>query len=253
MQEKVQKQTTAWPKNSSTQLTSMLDAFLSAPIFMPHSYLFLGSSRDESDALQLAKTFAEKITENKFPNVDTITFDASQGEGVEGIREVLSLAALMPVSSERKVVLMLHMDKASPQMLNALLKTLEEPPAHAIFMLLSDRPLLPTVMSRCQVFSLQEASAVTHSAELAEALDLLQTNRTAGQAERMVLVIELANLEDELLPQVLEQWLTLQVAELKTTPQKYPAVRATTEALLSLRGNFNKKMVLQQFVTTGLL
>ncbi len=243
-----------WPENSPSQLTQTLDAFLAAAD-TPQAYLFIGSSDSDSDARKLVEAFAGKITNNKFPNVDTLIFDAAAGSGIEGIREILSLSSLMPVASEKKVLVMLNMHQASPQMMNALLKTLEEPAEHASYLLLSTTPLLPTIMSRCQVFSLHhgETAEVEQSDELTEALQLLKSNRTTGQAERMALVNELAALEDELLPQVLEKWLHLQVAELKTAPQNFAAVRATTEALQSLNGNFNKKMVLQQFVTTGLV
>lgn len=243
-----------WPDKASAQLTQTLDAFLAAAN-VPQAYLFMGSSDQESDARKLVEAFAGNITNNKFPNVDTLIFDAADGSGIEGIREILNLSSLMPVASEKKVLVMLNMHQASPQMMNALLKTLEEPSEHASYLLLSARPVLPTIMSRCQVFSLHhsETDLTEQSDELTEALQLLISNRKTGQAERMVLVNELAALEDELLPQVLETWLKLQVAELKTAPQNFPAVRATTEAIQSLRGNFNKKMVLQQFVTTGLV
>lgn len=254
MVEKIQKSQFAWPENASAQVTKTLEAFLDESAAIPQAYLFLGNSSEDSAARELVQTFASKITSNNFPNVDTLVFDAADSTGIEGIREVLQLAALMPVAAKRKVVLMLNMDQASPQMLNALLKTLEEPAAHTTILLLSNRPLLATIMSRCQVFSLQNGAAQQEmSSELTEALQLLTSHRTAGQAERMVLVNELATMEDELLPQVIESWLHQQVAELKEAPQKYSAVRATMETLQSLRGNFNKKMVLQKFVTTALV
>ena len=253
MAEKTQKSQFAWPENASAQVTKTLEAFLDDSAAMPQAYLFLGNSSEDSAARELVQTFASQITSHNFPNVDTLVFDAADSTGIEGIREVLQLAALMPVAANRKVVLMLNMDQASPQMLNALLKTLEEPAAHTTLLLLSNRPLLATIMSRCQVFSLQNEAMQEMSGELAEALQLLTSHRTAGQAERMVLVNELATMEDELLPQVIEVWLHQQVAELKEAPQKYSAVRATMETLQSLRGNFNKKMVLQKFVTTALV
>lgn len=253
MLEKTEKQTLAWPETASVQLTKTLDSFLaSASGSMPQAYLFMGSSVENSEARKLVDVFTKKIIGSSGIS-DIVIFDVNEGTGIDGIREVLSLAALIPVASKQKVVLMLNMDKASTQMLNALLKTLEEPAKHSIFLLLSSRPLLATVMSRCQVFSSQDKNQMEMPAELSEGLQLLVSNRSAGQAERMVLVNELADMTDELLPQVIEAWLYQQVAELRTTPQKYSAVRATMETLQSLRGNFNKKMVLQQFVTTALI
>lgn len=253
------KQEIAWPKTAPTQLIKTLKSFL-AGSSLPQAYLFVGSSAAQSQSREFVETFAARITDQTFPNVDAVLFDAANDMGIDGVREVLGLAALMPVNSDRKVVLMLNMDQASPQMLSALLKTLEQPPAHAYFILLSSRPLLATIMSRCQVFTLrseqgdgQLSNGQAISAELAAPLALLNSHRTLGQAERMVLVNELANLEDELLQQVLQVWLDQQVKEMCAVPQKYSAVRATIETLQSLQRNFNKKIVLQQFVIAGLV
>lgn len=236
---------------SFMDIETKLQSFLEAGETMPHAYLFLGTARAGFD---LAKDFAGKISKQPFPNIDTVFFDAIDGSGIEGIREVLQLAALMPVAAQKKVVLMTNMDLASPQMLNALLKTLEEPAKHTVFILLSSRPLLSTVMSRCQVIQLLKTEQeIETPTKLNETIGLLESNRSAGMAERMALVNILANLDDELLPQVIEHWLKCQIKELKQQPQKFKAVRATMETLQALRGNFNKKMVLQNFVTSGLV
>ncbi len=232
-------------------IDTKLQSFLQAKDGIPHAFLFLGNPQV---GLDVAHDFAAKVSGQKFPNADTVIFDAANGDGVQGIREVLQLSALMPVAASKKVVLMTNMDAASAQMLNALLKTLEEPTQHTVFILLSDRPLLSTVMSRCQVINLPKSEFETEaSAKLTEAVALLETNRSAGLAERMALVSTLASLEDDLLPRVIERWLELQTQELKKEPQKFKAVRASLETLQALRGNFNKKMVLQSFVTSGLV
>ena len=253
MAEKTKKYNLEWPQNSPVQLTTTLDSFMSASSTLPQAFLFMGSSHESSHSLQIVKAFADQLVDGKFSgNADAVSYDAAISEdGVAGIREVLNLASLAPVGSSRKVVLMLNMQLATSQMLNALLKTLEEPPAHVVFIMLSERAMLPTVMSRCQVFSLHGEDDKNLNATK-ESLELLTSNRTVGLAERMVLVNELAAMEDTDLSQLLQRWLLLQVEELKQTPSKFSAVRATSEAIISLRGNFNKKMVIQQFVTAGL-
>ncbi len=223
----------------------ILEGFLSNGN-LPHAFLFLGT-----DDTAIVENFAQKITGKKFPNIDTVDFDAADGSGVEGIRQILQLAALLPVASNYKIVVMKNMDEANPAMQNALLKNLEEPPTHTIFLLQSARPLLPTVMSRCQVLQLGKSS-IEDSPELAEAVQILEQNRNAGLAEKLSLVNKLADLKDEQLPQLIEYWLQKQTAELRTKPENYKAVRTTMETLQALRGNFNKKMVLQNFVMSGL-
>lgn len=233
-------------------VTATLQSFLSGDRPLPQAYFFMGTS----GALDAAKSFATKILDQEFPNVDSIQFDAADDEAssVSAIREVIHMASLMPVQSRYKVVLMQHMDKASAQMMNALLKTLEEPPQHTIFLLVSHRPLLATIMSRCQVFNLAGTNdqSVELPEDVVEQLATLKKHVTAGTAERMALVSKLSELDDVLLKQVIEQWMHMQVDELRTTPQKFTATRNTMETLQSLNGNFNKKMVLQNFVLTGL-
>ena len=79
---------------------------------------------------------------------------------VEMMREsVVREAALSPLVGQRKVFIIAQMHLATPAAANALLKTLEEPPAAVVIILLSDRgdALLPTLVSRCQVVSLRPA------------------------------------------------------------------------------------------------
>lgn len=236
-----------------TQLQNTLQLFLAKGDEMPHAYLFLTGS-NKLEGLKLAREFAEKILSKPFPNVDTVQFDASLSN-IEGVREVLQLASLLPVSSSRKIVLMLNMEQANTQMLNALLKTLEEPPKHTIFLLQSSRPLLATISSRCQVINLSSASSLQNevSPEVNEALQILEATRTKGLAEKLSLVNTLAVLEDEVLLQLLQHWLAAQTKKLKDHPETFAAVRSSMETLQALQGNFNKKMVLQNFVTTALV
>jgi hypothetical protein len=238
-----------WSQSCPHQVTNTLDAFLATDA-QPQAYLFI--SRDSG--LELAETFASKITQQHLPHADIVNFDAATADGIDGVRDMLRLASLLPVTTDRKVVLMQNMQVASAQMMNALLKTLEEPPSHTVFILLSSRPLLSTIMSRCQVFVLPHQTFMEGtSEELTEAMNLLQKHTTAGTAERMALVNTLANLDDELLPQVVEQWMYRLVEGLRTTPEKVTAARNSMETLQALRGNFNKKMVLQSFVVNSLV
>ena len=72
--------------------------------------------------------------------------------GIDTIRQVRSQAAMRPYEGRKKVFILTEADKMTEQSANALLKTLEEPPAHVLLILTSARfgKLPPTVMSRCQ-------------------------------------------------------------------------------------------------------
>ncbi len=239
-----------WLESSPTQTAGMMESFLRDMETMPRAFLFLGPA---VSGAAISQGFVRHVTGQAFPNVDSVQFDAASETGnIEGIREVLSLAALKPFASPFKVVILSNMDQASPQVLNALLKNLEEPPSHSLFVLLSSRPLLATVMSRCQVIMLSTDRLVMPEA-LSEAFRLLETNRAAGLTEKLSLVNTLSEMEDEVLVPLLEHWMHKQTQELKAEPRKFPAVRCTMETLQALQRNFNRKMVLQNFVITGLV
>ena len=109
-------------------------------------------------------------------------------------------------------------------------------------------------MSRCQTIILPYSYKKEElTDEVSSAMELLESSRKLGLAEKLALVNTLASLDDELLPKLIEQWMYKQADELKLQPQKFKAVRATMETLQALRGNFNKKMVLQNFVTLALV
>lgn len=237
-----------------SQVTKTLEAFVKNVETMPQAYLFLGSSELGTSSRKTVEDFAAKITGREIPNIDIVAYDAQTEGGIDSLREAMQLASLMPAEAKYKTVVMYNMQYANVQMQNALLKRLEEPPKRTVFLLLSSLPLLPTIVSRCQNFTLARVAGEEEASdELSEAMLKLDKNKSAGLAEKTALVNELAELEDVVLQQLIESWLHKQVLELKQAPKKFTAVRVTLETLESLRGNFNKKMVLQKFVTTGLL
>ncbi len=89
---------------------------------------------------------------------------------VEQVREVRQLLSLKPYQGERRVALFLRFEEANASAANALLKTLEEAPQHAILLLTADttESLLPTIVSRCQVMRLRPLTVETVAAALRE-------------------------------------------------------------------------------------
>ncbi|MDO4285490.1 MAG: DNA polymerase III subunit [Eubacteriales bacterium] len=77
--------------------------------------------------------------------------------GVDDIRKMRSDVQIKPYRSEHKIYIVRDAQKMTPQAQNALLKTLEEPPAYAVILLLADGPgtFLPTVLSRCILLQMQ--------------------------------------------------------------------------------------------------
>ncbi|MFN6529351.1 DNA polymerase III subunit gamma/tau [Nostoc sp. ChiSLP03a] len=86
--------------------------------------------------------------------LDVIEIDAASNTGVDNIRELIEKAQFAPVQCRYKVYVIDECHMLSTQAFNALLKTLEEPPRHVVFVLATTDPqrVLPTIISRCQRF-----------------------------------------------------------------------------------------------------
>lgn len=86
--------------------------------------------------------------------LDVIEIDAASNTGVDNIRELIERAQFAPVQCRYKVYVIDEVHMLSNAAFNALLKTLEEPPAQVVFVLATTDPqrVLPTIISRCQRF-----------------------------------------------------------------------------------------------------
>ena len=96
-------------------------------------------------------------------HIDVIEFDAASKTGVDDMREILDGIRYKPVSARYKVYIIDEVHMLSKSAFNALLKTLEEPPAHVkfIFATTEIRKVPVTILSRCQRFDLQRLSIDT--------------------------------------------------------------------------------------------
>lgn len=135
-----------------------------------HAYLFTGprGTGKTSTARLLAKTIncpnakdgepcnecqeCREITAGNSFNV--IEIDAASNRGIDSIRELREKVMVPPVTGKYKVYILDEAHMLTTEAFNALLKTLEEPPKHAIFVLATTEvhKMLPTVISRCQPF-----------------------------------------------------------------------------------------------------
>jgi DNA polymerase-3 subunit delta' len=99
-----------------------------------------------------------QIQSMQHPDLSIVQAESEGGTlKVEQVREVRRRLALKPYQAKYRVALFLRFQEASEGAANALLKTLEEAPSHAILMLTADNPeqLLPTITSRCEVLRLR--------------------------------------------------------------------------------------------------
>ena len=96
-------------------------------------------------------------------HIDVLELDAASRTGVDDIREILDGVRYRPTNGRYKVYIIDEIHMLSKQAFNALLKTLEEPPSHVVFIFATTeiRKVPVTVLSRCQRFDLQRLSIET--------------------------------------------------------------------------------------------
>lgn len=141
-----------------------------------HAYLFTGTRGVGKTTI--ARLFAkaircENLTDNNPCNecnscvainnsnsLDYIEIDGASNNGVDNIRELIENVQYLPSSGKYKVYVIDEVHMLSTGAFNALLKTLEEPPAHVVFVFATTDPhkLLGTVLSRCQRFDFKSVS-----------------------------------------------------------------------------------------------
>lgn len=91
-------------------------------------------------------------------HLDVVEIDAASHTNVDGVRALIDGINFAPVKSKYKVFIIDECHQLSKAAANALLKTLEEPPAHAIFILATTEAdkMIPTIVSRCQRFDFKK-------------------------------------------------------------------------------------------------
>lgn len=155
-----------------------------------HAYLFCGTRG--TGKTSTAKIFARAINclspkegnpcnvcelcqaalENRSMNV--IEIDAASNNGVDNIREIREEVKYPPSQGKYKVYIIDEVHMLSSGAFNALLKTLEEPPAHVIFILATTDPqkVPPTILSRCQRFDFHRITTEQIAQTLAQYMDM---------------------------------------------------------------------------------
>lgn len=106
-------------------------------------------------------------------SLNVFEMDAASNNKVDDVRELREKVRIPPQGEQKKVYILDEVHMLSKQAFNALLKTLEEPPAHALFIFATTEPhkVLPTILSRCQRFDFRRIPVPKIVARLREICD----------------------------------------------------------------------------------
>lgn len=152
-----------------THVTDILTRSLAAGR-IAHAYLLTGPRGVGKTSI--ARILAHEINKLPYDNstnhLDIIEIDAASNNGVEDVRDLREKVQIAPVSASKKIYIIDEVHMLSKAAFNALLKTLEEPPEHAVFILATtDADKLPvTIISRTQQFTFRSITLDDATAHL---------------------------------------------------------------------------------------
>ncbi len=123
-----------------------------------------------------ARILAKQINQNSSENIDDdfafniFELDAASNNSVDDIRSLTDQVRIPPQTGKYKVYIIDEVHMLSTSAFNAFLKTLEEPPAHAIFILATTEKhkIIPTILSRCQIFDFKRIGVLDTKEYLAK-------------------------------------------------------------------------------------
>src|SRR3990172_11345470 len=152
-----------------------------------HAYLFVGSRG--TGKTSVARIFAKDIGVSIN---DMYEIDAASNRGIEDIKELRDGARVLPFDSKYKVYIIDEVHMLSKDAWGALLKTLEEPPKHVIFILATTemQKVPETIISRCQVFVFKKATDTVNKKMIIDVEKKEVFELDAGSAELLAILAD---------------------------------------------------------------
>ncbi len=198
-----------------------------------------------------AFALAKKLSHNDLvPQPDVLIIKAEPSIKIEAIRQLEKFLSHKPYQNDQKIVFIPQADQLTLPAQNALLKTLEEPPAHSLIILVSPHQnrLLPTIISRCEIHQLASDSTLDPEfITLQKNIYSTIAHHSIGQ--RINFISQYFGSKISALEFCQDQLKYLR--SLMLTKNQFvflPIIKALSQAITRLNQNLNPKLVLENLI-----
>lgn len=212
---------------------------------MLHAILI--NSGNPIKAFQLAQSLSQN---DLSPQPDVLILNTEPSIKIEAIRQLEKFLSHKPYQNDQKIVFIPQADQLTLPAQNALLKTLEEPPAHSLIILVSphQNQLLPTIISRCEIHQLiPDSSLDPEFITLQKNIYCTIINQSIGQ--RINLISQYSGLKISALEFCHNQLKYLRCLMLAKNQLVFsPLAKALNQTFTRLNQNLNPKLCLENLI-----
>ena len=251
------------------QVTDILKAAVEKQI-IGHAYLFSGprGTGKTSAARILAHEFNQIPYADDSLNLDIIEIDAASNRRIEDIRDLREVVKLAPTKAKYKIYIIDEVHMLTTESFNALLKTLEEPPEHAIFILATTdlHKVPPTILSRTQKFTFKLLSVDELGGHLAsickkegikagkDSLSLIAELGGGSVRDAISILDQLPSLGEEITENLVRDVMGMPSAKLQTEVQQalenYDSAKLLSLTSQMMETGANQKEIIKNLISS---